>query len=388
MRVLLIALMVSLVALAGCSDNDPDADDDNDGLTQSQEQQGWTIIIDFVGHRTSRHVDSDPTKQDTDGDGVIDAFEFALGLDPRSRDTDEDGLSDCQEVMHTVRSECEDTEWEGQTDGGYKTLGNNADSDGYPSRYIRDVLGYTDDSGTLPEEVTWGDGISDGEELAGYNITIRGGTRFVTTDPFRVDSDGDTLEDGEERFLFGSDPTVIDTDGDGCMDGLDPIPDQVERFGIGMESITWAPAGRSGSQDVQLVLHIADNSFNYPAGGGMTLQHGVATDLSGADLPVGPAAQCSYPPWHPWVLISVQAREVNSGEIGDGLDMSGHDVPNDIGGVWWNLRDGRFHFDAERKTTTDFALAFTAEDGRLTWSGQDGSVTLRPAIFKDDNQNA
>lgn len=76
---------------------------------------------------------------------------------------------------------------------------------------------------------TDGDGLTDGEELAGWDIVIdeQGyGTealgafmtiRHVTSNYLVADSDGDGLDDAEE-WLIGSDPSDDDTDGDGLDD--------------------------------------------------------------------------------------------------------------------------------------------------------------------------
>lgn len=67
-----------------------------------------------------------------------------------------------------------------------------------------------------------GDGISDADELAGYDIVIsRGGvqisTRKVASNPSLTDSDNDGLSDAQERTRF-TDPLKADTDADGLGD--------------------------------------------------------------------------------------------------------------------------------------------------------------------------
>ncbi len=62
---------------------DPNADPDNDGLSNLQEYQNNT----------------DPNNPDTDNDGLSDGAEVQLGTDPNNPDTDGDGLSDGLEVQ-------------------------------------------------------------------------------------------------------------------------------------------------------------------------------------------------------------------------------------------------------------------------------------------------
>ncbi|HRE89552.1 MAG TPA: hypothetical protein PK095_10460, partial [Myxococcota bacterium] len=97
-----------------------------------------------------------------------------------------------------------------------------------------------DDGGKLidPRADSDGDGIADGEEIAGWIVTVDGNgfavgsvgvdsagnpvkealeVREVTSDPRYADTDGDGLNDGEERVIK-SDPRRIDTDGDTLSD--------------------------------------------------------------------------------------------------------------------------------------------------------------------------
>lgn len=59
---------------------------------------------------------------------------------------------------------------------------------------------------------TDGDIIGDGDEF--YN-------RYGYTDPLDYDTDNDRLADGEEAFIWGSDPWLFDTDFDGKDDGFE-----------------------------------------------------------------------------------------------------------------------------------------------------------------------
>lgn len=85
---------------------DVDAGDrDGDGASDFDEATGWTIGVDTLGYGTAageleiRVVTSDPSRDDTDGDGLTDGQERTYLTDPRSSDTDGDGLDDRDEVF-------------------------------------------------------------------------------------------------------------------------------------------------------------------------------------------------------------------------------------------------------------------------------------------------
>lgn len=85
------------------------ADTDNDGFADGEEELGWEIAIDEIGYGvegalTFRHVTSDPTEEDSDGDGLDDFEEYLLRSDPNSPDTDGDGISDHQEHTRWLTS--------------------------------------------------------------------------------------------------------------------------------------------------------------------------------------------------------------------------------------------------------------------------------------------
>ncbi len=73
------------------TDDTASADSDNDGLTDVFEARtGWDVVL----PTRSYHVYSDPRTADQDGDGLSDSVEFQKGTDPTKPDTDDDGLSD------------------------------------------------------------------------------------------------------------------------------------------------------------------------------------------------------------------------------------------------------------------------------------------------------
>lgn len=152
-------------------DNLHDADSDDDGLTD-WEDAGWD-----PGAAATRDFDGDGL---TDGEEVvgwtvvIDGASYSVTSNPTLRDSDGDGLEDQDEKTRGTRP-------------------NASDSDG--------------------------DGVADGGEVDGWQITVDGTTRVVTSDPTRYHTDDDTLGDGVE-FEF-TDPRSIDTDADGVRDNFE-----------------------------------------------------------------------------------------------------------------------------------------------------------------------
>ena len=140
----------------GLDAHDPGEDHDTDGISDADEQRGYTINIRSTdGSITTRAVTSNPYKDDTDDDGVTDDQEKHAGADPRSPDTDGDTLTDNQE-------------WN-------IIYANPADQD------------------------TDGDGTQDGFEFC-----------CLGTSPLLDDTDGDQISDTEEVFSRNRNPLVAD----------------------------------------------------------------------------------------------------------------------------------------------------------------------------------
>jgi hypothetical protein len=228
--------------LLGSSPNDPAdgsiaGDSDKDGLTDAAENQGWLVK---VNGGPAVLVHSDPHLADTDGDGLPDYAEahapcVDLGTqitcnagvcsngspatcsnnttaptdcaecptDPTKADTDGDGISDFDELSATAlgalarsRDFFPGFSMDPSTSKAYGTSPTNADTDG--------------------------DNLTDSFELfSGWIVTrIDGTTVRVFSDPTRADTDGDGLRDDAERTQ-GTDPTNSDTDGDGRTDGVE-----------------------------------------------------------------------------------------------------------------------------------------------------------------------
>ena len=136
----------------------------------------------------------DPPMRDSDGDGLSDDYEIALGFDPNDFDMDDDGISDLMEQqmwddlknLDEIPASMEDLyDCEGDLDGDGITNCMDPDADG--------------------------DGFSDQEE--------------------RMDSDLDGIPDMYENMIDHLDPNNPDSDGDGIPDMEDddpPLPDWAE----------------------------------------------------------------------------------------------------------------------------------------------------------------
>ncbi len=159
-----LIFLLALFALPVRADDDTDSD--GDGLTDIDEAA----------------IGTDPAQIDSDGDTLTDGQETDLGTDPLVPDSDGDGLDDALEIGWTDPASV-DTDSDGLTDGG-------------------EVLDYMSDPLTADSD---SDGLSDSGEIST-------GTGLLVTD-----SDMDGLLDGTESSI-GLDPVSTDSDGDGVSD--------------------------------------------------------------------------------------------------------------------------------------------------------------------------
>lgn len=154
---------------------------------------------------------SDPTKADTDGDGIADNIEvWAHGSDPRFDDTDGDGLSDQDEITFGTSIRNPDSDGDGLLDGWEIANGFNPLSQ--------------------PNEGE-ADGDADGDGLTNLQEQVLG------SNPRNPDTDGDELPDKQET-THGTDILNPDTDNDGLTDkqevnlGYDPLDPDMDRDGM------------------------------------------------------------------------------------------------------------------------------------------------------------
>ncbi|MBP5702064.1 MAG: cellulose binding domain-containing protein, partial [Lachnospiraceae bacterium] len=145
---------------------------------------------------TDVQIDDPSLDEDTDGDGLTNGLEEAIGTDPGLADTDGDELSDYQELYLTWTDPLLiDTDNNGVSDA-------NEDLDG-------DGLGNLDE---ITRGTDTGNPDTDRDDLSDYAEVYEYGT-----DPLNPDSDGDTLSDGDD-VLLGFSPLLPDTDNNGILD--------------------------------------------------------------------------------------------------------------------------------------------------------------------------
>jgi hypothetical protein len=170
-------------------------------------------------------------RADTDGDGVSNFEEQALGTDPRGTDSDGDGAEDGADAFPLDPAAWLDTDGDGLPDELYgpSTTGLvedlDDDNDGMPDAWELEYGLDPKDPSDGPEDPD-GDGRTNAQE-------------FVSgTDPGETDTDGDGLDDGAEAAL-GTDPRNPDTDGDGLPDGWEVSNGLDPRSGLSGTLLGW-----------------------------------------------------------------------------------------------------------------------------------------------------
>ena len=192
-------------------------DQDNDAISDEDERRLGTDPSkddsDGDGLKDNEELgDNLQAPTDTDGDGIIDALdddddndtlstaqEISLGTDPRNKDTDDDALDDALEA--------------GENKIGTDPLKADTDNDGIldgsevgsdPSQPMD-----TDKDGTI-------DALDADDDNDGIPTAIE---TKINSDPLNQDSDGDGISDGEE--IGDNQDQPKDSDGDGVIDLID-----------------------------------------------------------------------------------------------------------------------------------------------------------------------
>jgi len=206
-------------------------DTDGDLLTDAQENPDFNSTSQGDGNENGIFEpelgeETDPTRFDSDDDGLSDGLELQFGSDPFNPDTDDDGWSDGDEHAASIDElTClspvqADSDHDGLNDGDERDAGFNpcdGDSDGDGVLDPVEISDGTDpaDPGSVAPDAD-GDRLSDAYEVGVSN-----------TDPLLADSDGDALSDAEEVFGLGdaliTNALDADTDDDGLLDGSESV---------------------------------------------------------------------------------------------------------------------------------------------------------------------
>ena len=230
-------------------------DDDEDGLPNLIEQNGYDAVINGVSTR----VTSNPNDPDSDDDGLPDLLESFLKSNPLSPDTDGDSISDSNEyasggdacITTTVGQLC--TKFSTLVTDNFQTYINQCDVAASCNNSAVDqnlvAIGSLQLGTNLSEADSDFDGVDDKAEIDGYQIVVNGGTQIVFSLPLNPNSDSDGWNDGVER-TNGTNPSNPDTDGDLTNDnvedsGPDPRRDptqQDRRITLDYVTIQWTSA--------------------------------------------------------------------------------------------------------------------------------------------------
>ena len=189
------------------------ADSDGGGAIDGSEDANRNGKVDD-GETDPNDDADDATVVDSDGDGLSDALENALGTDPNDADTDDDGVRDGDEPNfaddldsdNLINAKDPDSDNDGLKDGtelGVTTP--DADTDTGAGNFVADQ-----DPGNSTSAVkadTDGGGVKDGDEDVNHNGRVDNGER----DPNDPDDDDDSVNQGDE-------------DGDGVRDDRDNCP--------------------------------------------------------------------------------------------------------------------------------------------------------------------
>jgi uncharacterized repeat protein (TIGR01451 family)/MYXO-CTERM domain-containing protein len=244
-----------------------DWDSDDGGVSDGSEDFDKNGRID-PGEGNPNDPTDDPMFTDSDGDGLTDAFETAIGSDPNDADSDDDGVIDGQEA-----NPAEDTDG----DGKINVLDSDSDNDGLfdgtelgfdcsnpaTDNSKKNCIADGDNGNTTTSPLdpdTDNGGVSDGSEDIDKDGTVDPGEidpNNPADDSSFVDSDGDGLSDAFETSI-GSDPNDADSDDDGVVDGREPNP-AADSDGDGLINVLDADSDNDGLWDgTELGLDCSD----------------------------------------------------------------------------------------------------------------------------------
>ncbi|WP_371802919.1 ABC transporter substrate-binding protein [Candidatus Lokiarchaeum ossiferum] len=169
---------------------------------------------------------------DSDLDGLINAWEYGNSTIPDDSDSDDDGLSDNLElIMYLTNATNNDTDGDGLFDYNeiflYSTNASDSDTDGDSISDFEELILY---STNASNNDTDGDGLFDYNEIFLYSTNASDSDSdgdsisdfdelmVYSTNASNDDSDGDNLSDFEELMVYSTNATSNDTDGDSLSD--------------------------------------------------------------------------------------------------------------------------------------------------------------------------
>ncbi len=313
---------------------------------------------------------------DTDGDGLFDDEELAVGTNPDDPDTDGDGLNDGFEVEFGFDPLVPDD------------VTADDDVDGL---ILLEEQEYGTDPGLADSD---SDGLLDGDEANQY-----------FTDPSKFDTDADALGDGDEIQIHGTDPNNWDTDGDGSNDGLeislgtDPLdpdegfvlfdtPSLIEATDFSVEGARILVVG------TELTINGAHSFRSLELQDGAVLRHGTAT-VNKLALTVEESVLVDATSTIDLTGLGVQPSVENVGRAGGsygGIGGLGEDtgatnpsfgdylLPTDYGvgagGIDSNRGGGAIELSADTLELAGTILANGASSGNTVAGSSGGSVLL------------
>ncbi|MFO0842108.1 MAG: binary toxin-like calcium binding domain-containing protein [Gemmataceae bacterium] len=332
--------------------NPLDADTDRDQLPDKEEVTAVEIRP-IDSPNTPVLVTTNPTRPDTDSDGVIDGLEKLFGLNPGDgldRDSDGDGLPDRVEqfgwalsfenVTATPLEVRPGVMFNGTTRVKSDILKPDTDGDGltdFEEFRLRTLAADLLDAGGAVFRRgidSDGDGINDFDEVRGFKLPAGRDQALLKLNPLDADTDDDGLSDGEEAEIdldasgqrvdrgfadrwivniIGSDPrrvysNPLDPDAD-----FDLLPDGAEKYRVTKDAagVFSFATGAGGKRVAQFADPTKANTDGDATNDYVEVQGGTNPVLKGFKVTIGLGS-----------LLFTAGQEDNDGDPGSGLNTN------------------------------------------------------------------